>query len=165
MTEPRRGLPLAKRPKDWFFVCFFSFFAFSSFFSDAQHALGRLEGDGFWARANRWYAEVAGDDYLLEDHAYNAVNTGISGFVYGPFYLLLVFAFVRGANWIRPFALVYTGAMLHGMFEFMWWEYAIGPPPRVPLVFWAFNLPYALVPALLAARMWRAAPFGTAEAS
>jgi hypothetical protein len=49
--------------------------------------------------------------------------------------------------------------MLHGYVEFMWWEYALGTPPRNPLVFWAFNGPYGVVPVLLAIRMWKERPF------
>ena len=54
-------MPLSSRKKDIFFVVCFSFFAFSSFFSDSWHALGLLEGDAFWSRANRWYGEIAQD--------------------------------------------------------------------------------------------------------
>ncbi len=59
MSESGTGLPLSLRKKDIFFVLCFSFFAFSSFFSDSWHALGLLEGDAFWSRANRWYGEIA----------------------------------------------------------------------------------------------------------
>jgi hypothetical protein len=30
--------------------------------------------------------------------------------IYGPFYLLLVYSFIKGKNWIRPMALVCTSA-------------------------------------------------------
>jgi hypothetical protein len=152
-------LPLSQRKRDWLFVGAFAFFAFSSFFSDAWHALGLLEGDQFWAVANRWYAEVAGDAFFAADHRYVRVNTAISGFVYGPFYLVLVYAFVRGKNWVRTPALIYVGAMLHGFTEYVVYEYWIGPPPREALIFWAFNGPYAVIPFLLGVRMWKADPF------
>jgi hypothetical protein len=121
--------------------------------------LGLIEGSSFWADANRSYAAWAGDDFLLADNAFARVTTAISGFVYGPFYLVLVYAFVRGRNWIRVPALIYAGAILHGMIEYTAWEFGIGPAPTRPLVFWAFNGPYALVPALLVWRMWRDEPF------
>ena len=154
MTAPP-GTPLSERPRDWFFVLAFSFFAFSSFFSDSWHALGLLHGDGFWPEANRWYAEVAGDEFFKADHKFVRVNTGISGMVYGPFYLVLVYAFIKGKNWIRTPALIYVGAMLHGMTEFVIYEYWIGPPPGNPLVFWLFNGPYAIIPIMLGVRMWK----------
>ena len=160
MANTTDGLPLSQRRKDIFFVVCFSFFAFSSFFSDSWHALGLLEGDAFWSRANRWYGEIAQDHFFLADHPYVRVNTGISGMVYGPFYLLLVYAFIKGKNWIQPMALVYVGAMLHGCTEFFIYEYWIGPPPGNPLVFWAFNGPYWVIPFLLGIRMWKPNPFG-----
>ena len=162
MEPSTDGTPLSMRRRDIFFVACFSFFAFSSFFSDSWHALGLLDGDGFWPEANRWYAEVADDQFFAADHKYVRVNTGISGMVYGPFYLFLVYAFWKGKNWIRTPALIYVGAMLHGCIEFLIYEYWIGPPPGNTLVFWAFNGPYAVVPFLLGVRMWKPDPFGSA---
>jgi hypothetical protein len=34
--------------------------------------------------------------------------------IYGPFYLLLVYSFIKGKNWIRPMALVCTSAKYFG---------------------------------------------------
>jgi len=115
------------------------------------------------ARANRWYGELAQDYYFLADHDYLRINTGISGMVYGPFYLLLVFAFIKGKNWIRIPAFIYVGAMMHGMTEFVIGEYWLGPPPGRPIIFWAFNGPYGVIPLLLAYRMRKPNPFGTAS--
>ena len=143
--RPRPGsseVPLSQRPWDWFFVVMFSFFAFSSFFSDAWHGLNAIDATSFWGRANLWYIQVAGDEFMRADNTFSRLNTAISGLIYGPFYLTLVYAFVRGKGWIRIPAFVYVGAMLHGYVEFMWWEYALGTPPLHPLVFWAFNGPY-----------------------
>jgi hypothetical protein len=157
------GKSLSERKSDIFFVCCFCFFAFSSFFSDAQHGLNLLHGDGFWAQANIWYAKIAGDVFFLQDLPYVRFATLVSGLIYGPFYLVLVYAFIKGSNWIRLPALIYVGAMLHGMSEFIYWEYRIGPAPTNFIVFWAFNLPYALVPVLLGIRMRHHMPFGTDE--
>ena len=157
-------VPLSQRPWDWFFVVMFSFFAFSSFFSDAWHGLNAIDATSFWGRANLWYIQVAGDEFMRADNTFSRLNTAISGLIYGPFYLTLVYAFVRGKGWIRIPAFVYVGAMLHGYVEFMWWEYALGTPPLHPLVFWAFNGPYGVVPVLLAIRMWKERPFATAVA-
>ena len=155
-------LPLRERKRDYFFVACFSFFAFSSFFSDAWHALGLMHGEGFWPEANRWYAEFAQDHYFAAEHDYLRVATMISAFIYGPFYLTLVFAFIKGKNWVRLPSLIYVGMMMHGMIEYISWEHWIGPAPGKPLIFWAFNGPYAVVPILLAIRMWRPEPFSAA---
>lgn len=158
-SAPERSIPLLERPRDIFFVVAFSFFAFSSCFSDALHGLNLIDADSFWGRANLWYIDAAGDEFMRADNHFSRINTAISGLVYGPFYLLLVYAFVRGKNWIRLPAMLYVGAMLHGYFEFMWWEHTLGQTPTNQLVFWAFNGPYGVVPILLAIRMWKPEPF------
>jgi hypothetical protein len=151
--------PLSERPRDWFFVFAFLFFCYTSFSSDAWHALGAIDDSTFWGRGNLWYVRVTGDEFLLKDLAFTRLNTGISAFVFGPFYIVLIYAFVRGRNWIRAPALIYAGAMLHGFVEFMVWDLTSGAPPRHPIQFWAFNVPYAVVPLLLVRRMWKSEPF------
>ena len=164
MTSSRDvAIPLRERPHDWLFVLSFAFFAFSSAASDSLNALGLIEGDSFFAKANQDYAAAAGDAFLVADHTFTHLTTALNGFVYGPFYLLLVYAFVKGKEWIRVPALIYVGAMLHGMLEHGYWEYVIGPPPSNPVVFWAFNGPYALVPFLLGLRMRKDHPFTRVE--
>jgi len=106
-----------------------------------------------------WYIQASQDLFFAANHAYTRFSTGVSAFVYGPFYLLAVYAFVAGKNFIRPIALLYVGAIVYGTAQFIWWEYTIGPAPGVDSIFWLFNGPYLLIPALLAARMWRAEPF------
>ena len=134
---------------------------FHRFSLNSWHALGLLEGNPFWSKTNRWYGEISGDVYFLANHDYSRVNLGISAFIFGPFYLVLAFAFAKGANWIRIPAFIYVGAMLHGMSEWVVWQYFIGPPPTETLIFWAFNGAYAAIPVLLAIRMWKPEPFGS----
>jgi hypothetical protein len=159
MNKNTNTMPLRERKKDLFFIIIFGLFAFTSFSGDALHALGLMEDDGVFAEGNRRYMEAAQDHFLAAGHDFSRFNTSISAFVYGPFYLLLVHAFVRGSNFIRPLALLYVGAIVMSTSQFIWWEYAIGPAPGVDSIFWAFNGPYILVPILLAARVWKEQPF------
>lgn len=160
MNKTTSPIPLRKRKKDIFFILVFTLFAFTSFSGDALHALGLLDGENAFAESNRWYIEAAQDRFLAAGHDFSRFNTGVSGFVYGPFYLLLVYAFVKGRNFIRPMALLYVGAIVLSTSQFIWWEYAIGPEPGVDFIFWIFNGPYVLVPILLAVRVWKENPFG-----
>ncbi len=153
--------PLRERPGDWFFILAFSFFAFSSFFSDAVVASGvplAPDSPSFWARANWWYANGT-DPYLLNAPFVFRVQVAVSAFVFGPFYLVLVYALLTGRNWIRLPAIVYVSAMVYGMVLLFGAEF-LGelPPTNVPR-FLAFNLPYLVVPLLLAYRMRRPLPF------
>ena len=154
------GRRLSQRKRDVFFVVAFAFFAFTSFYSDACYALFGLEGNAGCVQANRNYVELAGDDLFAMQPGFMRVRTALSAFVYGPFYLVLVYAFVRGANWIRLPGLLYVGSMVLGVAEHLIWEFALGNPPRELATFLAFTLPYGVVPLLLAARLWNPHPFG-----
>ena len=82
--------------------------------------------------------------------------------MYGPFYLVLVWAFVRGFNRIQVPAIIYgtaisviTGVIVFGV-EFF------GEPQwrcQNPGKFLPFNTPYVLVPILLIIRMRKELPF------
>ena len=161
MQPTRRPLALRERPGDWFFVLAFSAFAFTSLFSDSLVARGIAlapDSSSFWARANYWYA-AGTDPHLLDPPLSLRIQTGISAFVFGPFYLLLVYAFVTARDWMRMPAIVYVAAMLYGMALFLGGEF-LGPLPPTNLgKFLVFNVPYVVIPLLLAVRMRHAYPF------
>lgn len=163
MQEPAHtappSLPLSQRPRDWFFVLFFALFASTSLTSDTLHGLGLIDDTSVLGRANLWYGQVAGDDFFLAKPGYARFGTLMSAFVYGPFYLCLVYAFIKGKDWIRVPALLYVGAILFGTVQFLWWEFSQGQPPRVLPIFFAFYGPYVVVPLLLAVRLRHDRPF------
>ena len=161
MDGNRRVLRLGERPGDWFFVVAFSFFAFSSFFSDIYCALRvhlTPDSTNFWVRASYWYAADT-DPLLLALPTFLWIQTVISAFCFGPFYLVLVYALVRGCDWIRMPAVIYVSAMVYGMFIVLGVEYLGDLPPTYNFKFLAFNLPYLFIPLLLGWRMRRAQPF------
>src|SRR5439155_1098081 len=90
------------------------------------------DSPSFWARANWWYANGT-DPLLLHAPIGLKVQVAISAFVFGPFYLLLVYAFVAGRDWIRMPAIVYVSAMTYGMVLLFGAEF-LGdlPPTNVP---------------------------------
>jgi len=161
MTVTRRVVPLSQRSGDWFFVLAFSVFAFTSFFSDALAGLGvefRPDSASFWNRANYWYAADT-DPYFLTHPVHLRIQTFISGFVFGPFYVVLVYAFVTGKDWVRLPAIIYVSAMAYGMLIFLGSEFLGGLPPTNFAKFAAFNFPYLLAPLMLGYRMRREYPF------
>jgi hypothetical protein len=154
-------MPIRARPADWFFVITFAFFAFTSCFSDAVVARGvplTPDSPSFWARANYWYANGT-DPMLIQLPIALRVQVVISALVFGPFYLLLVYAFLGGKDWIRIPALLYVSAMTYGMILLFGTEFLGGSPPTNVGKFLAFNLPYLIVPLMLGYRMRRPHPF------
>ena len=126
----------------------------------------------------RWiydtYARVA-DPLLVLNPPQVRVSAWISAFVWLPLYVLFLLGFIRGWNRIRPFGLVYGGALTHGMITYMaegvfgrmategWADPALCPGCVEPntLFYLTANLPYLIVPALMIIRMWRNDPFGS----
>lgn len=163
MTEPT-NLPLRERKIDVFFAIVFLLFAVTSGISDAIPTLGiemRPDSPNPLARANYWYA-IDTDPLFLHAPTWMRFATGLSAFVYGPFYLVLAWALVKGRNWIQLPAVIYatmissiTGVLVFGV------EFFGEPEFRVLNVtkFLSLNLPYVLIPLLLLVRMRKPLPF------
>ncbi len=180
------SLSLRERKGDWFFILFFSCFVFTSFASDLVNAVSKPAADSgyFWARAVYDLYAVNNDPLLIANPIYMRVMTFLSAFVFGPFYVLLVYSFIRGKNWIRPFALFYAGMIVESMVVIIVAEFVgdaalfsqicqgVKPIEELakaglnqdltvqnPVKFMAFNLPYKIIPLLLAVRMRKENPF------
>ncbi len=139
-------------------------FALTSGISDAVPTLGiemTPDSPNPLARANSWNA-VDADPLFMRLPVWMRFVTGLSTFVYGPFYPVLAWALVKGRSWFQLPSVIYasmissiTGILVFGV-EFF------GEPElrtRNPLKFLGFNLPYVLLPLLLLARMRKPLPF------
>ncbi len=157
------NLPLSDRKIDIFFALIFFLFAITSGISDAIPTLGieMSEAASFLGRANYNYA-IHCDPLFLNPPIWMRFVTGLSAFVYGPFYLILVYALLKGKNWIQLPAVIYatmissiTGIIVFGV------EFFGEPEWRVqdPVKFLSLNLPYVLIPILLLIRMRKPLPF------
>jgi hypothetical protein len=163
MSNPP-NLPLAQRKIDVFFAVVFLLFALTSGISDLVPTIGMTmspDSPNPLARANYWYAHDA-DPLFMNPPVWMRIVTGLSAFVYGPFYLVLAWALLRGKNWIQLPAVIYatliaglTGIVVFGV-EFFG-EAAWRTP--LPGKFLAFNLPYVFIPLLLLVRMRKPLPF------
>lgn len=185
--DTQKILPLSQRGYDWIFIIIFSAFVFTSFASDLVNAVMRPDPNSsyFWARAVYNAYAVGNDPLLIANPMFLRVMTAISAFLFGPFYIVLVIAFITGKNWIRPLALVYVGMIIESMIVLVVVEFTgdlaffemmgaggvksaaelagkgLTPSLAVinPAKFLAYNLPYKVFPLLLAVRMWRPNPF------
>lgn len=158
------NLPLRGRRIDIVFAVVFAAFAVTSVISDLLPTVGvdfSHPSDNFFVNSNYWYAHDA-DPLFMHPPDWMRIVTGLSAFVYLPFYLVLVFALLRGHNWIQLPAVIYatmivslTGIVVFGV------EFFGEPALRTnnPGKFLAFNLPYVLLPLLLLIRMRKPDPF------
>lgn len=158
------NLPLNQRRIDVFFAIAFSLFALTSGIADALPTLGvelRPDSPNFLARANYNYA-FGCDPLFLHAPIWMRFVTGLSAFVYGPFYLLLVYCLVKGRNWIQLPAVIYatmitsiTGVVVFGVEFFGEAEWRCQNIAK----FLCYNTPYVLIPLLLLIRMRKPEPF------
>jgi hypothetical protein len=156
----------SRHPLDRVFLVAFPIFAFTSIVLEQWIVWGvdlRTATDPI-GRAWGWYAHTL-DPLLLDRLLSIRVMFGIDAFVFGPFYLVLFYAFLRRRNWVRMPALLYGSAMFYSVVVYvlmgMLSEHAAQTNLALVLLIGA---PYTIVPLLLIYRMWEPYPFG-AEAS
>jgi hypothetical protein len=83
---------------------------------------------------------------------------------FGPFYIVAIYAFLTGKDWIRLPSIMYS-AMLFTNVVIILGEERAGPyaTPHLPIVLLA-NLAWLVFPILISARMWRSpTPFTRAS--
>lgn len=158
------NLALRDRRIDIFFAVVFSAFTITSIISDLLPTVGvdfSHPSSNFFVNSNYWYAHDA-DPLFMNPPDWMRIVTGLSAFVYMPFYFVLVFALVKGKNWIQLPAVIYatmistiTGIIVYGVEFFGEADMRTGNPVK----FLAFNLPYVLIPILLLIRMRKPLPF------
>jgi hypothetical protein len=169
-------IPLRERRRDWFFVVIFAIFASTSALIDTANTVGRPNPHSRNPMARFVYDHVGGIDPVLiaNPRAVQLIVGFGSAMLFGMFYLVLIYAFVRGREWIRLPAIFYAGMVVMGTGVYLGvgilgdaplFALACGPGSgfdyKAPsaLMSIAVNVPYPLVALLLVARMWRAHPF------
>jgi hypothetical protein len=158
------NLPLRRRRVDIVFAVVFAAFTVTSVISDLLPTVGvdfSHPSANFFVQSNYWYAHDA-DPLFMHPPDWMRIVTGLSAFVYMPFYLVLVYSLVTGRNWIQLPAVIYatmivslTGIVVFGV-EFFG-EAALRT--HNPAKFLVFNVPYVLAPLILLVRMRKPLPF------
>jgi hypothetical protein len=170
----RSPIPLRERRYDWFFIVVFTVFIGSSFTGDIVNMVARPDPDSDFFLARFVYHVYADgtDPLLIANPRFLQVGASVSAVVFGTFYVLLVYAFIRGREWIRRPSFIYTGMVVQTTFIVVMvgfagdarlfqevcntaYDYTFTNVPKAL----AYNLPYIIVPILLTARMWRPHPF------
>jgi hypothetical protein len=75
--------------------------------------------------------------------------------LFGPFYLVAIYAYVTGKSWIRIPSIIYGSMIITNVLIILAEEHSgATPAPDFPFVF-LLNLPWLLIPAYVILRMWR----------
>jgi hypothetical protein len=105
-----------------------------------------------------WYGRTY-DPLLMARPPFWQATMWIDVLLFGPFYLAAIYAFIRGRNWIRVPALVWSGMMMSNVLIILMDErYGVTPPPNYAFVL-ALNLPWLLLPLAVIWRMRHDQPF------
>lgn len=105
-----------------------------------------------------WYGTNY-DPLLMARPPFFRMTIWIDVIYFGPFYACAIYAFVRGRNWIKLPALVWSGLMLANVLMILMEErYGVTPAPNFTLVL-ALNLTWALMPLAMMVRMRAEHPF------
>jgi hypothetical protein len=148
-------IPLRKRPFDAFLVCCFIVFSISSLIYEQFVVFGvdLSTTTDIFGRSWYWYARSF-DPVFLDPPLWLRIMCSIDAYVFGPFYLVFIFAFVKGRNWVRIPALLYGSAIVYSTLVYFGWEFLDGANRGRAnlLAVFVVNIPYTVVPLLL---MWR----------
>jgi len=161
------ALPLRQRRLDLVYVLFFAVNAgFVTYIIDLEALVIQDTGNftqPIWPPEPlvdliHWYGRTY-DPLLMARPPFWQATMWIDVLLFGPFYLLAIYAFIRGRNWIRVPALVWSGMMMSNVLIILMDErYGVTPPPNYAFVV-ALNLPWLLLPLAVIWRMRRDQPF------
>lgn len=156
-------MPLRRRPFDYVFIAFLALNAlFITYIVDLEQ-LVIADPANFsypaWPPPPlidliHWYGSNY-DPLLMARPPFWQMTIWIDVIFFGPFYFAALYAFIKGRNWIRVPALVWSGMMLSNVLILMFEEaYGDYPPPNLAIVLLA-NLSWFLFPLLMIWRMRR----------
>lgn len=148
---------------EWGIVGLCAFFALTSFLIDPCAAFGipvDVNSKCPIIRSSSGWA-VYTDPLWMADPPMLRVQTGISVFVYGPYYVLTIVALVRRLAWMRLPSLLLAGALTVNVVVYVVAAF-VGYHVNHPAAFVAVNVPYVILPVLLVMRFGRVGVAGTA---
>jgi EXPERA (EXPanded EBP superfamily) len=163
----RTSVPLRRRLYDLLFVAFFVVnFGFITYIVDLEQLVVADPADfdyPIWPPLPlvdlvHWYGETY-DPLLLARPPFWRMTIWIDVLFFGPFYLVATVAFLRGRDWIRTPALVWSGMTLANVLIILMEErYGQWATPHFGVVL-ALNAPWLLFPLAMIWRMRRPYPF------
>jgi EXPERA (EXPanded EBP superfamily) len=161
------SVPLRERKFDLIFIGFLALNAFLITYIVDLEQLVIVDPSNFdypvWPPAPlidliHWYGNHF-DPLLLARPPFWRMTIWIDVLLFGPFYFFALYAFIRGRDWIRVPALVWSGTMLANVLIILMDErYGVTPAPNFWMVV-LFNLSWLLFPILMIIRMRRDRPF------
>lgn len=159
----RKVIPLSKRPGDIVILVFFLVnVLFITYFVDLEQLVIPNVAHftyPIWPPApavdlmHHWGNMV--DPLLMARPAWWKMTIWLDVLCFGPFYVVAIFAYSKGKEWIRIPSIIYSSVMMTNVIIILGDEYAgIHASPNFPVVLLE-NLPWLLFPLFIIYRMWR----------
>jgi len=158
--------PLRQRPFDLMLVVWFVVFAFTSLVMEMYitFSVDLSAATDPFGRVWFWYADSF-DPIFLDPPYFLWLMCTFDGFIFGPFYLVLIAAFIKGWSWIRLPAIIYVSAIVYSTAVYFGVEFGEeAHRADLPMVL-LINIPYTIVPLILLGRVWHPNVFGTDPAA
>jgi hypothetical protein len=156
-------IPLSKRPQDIVILVFFWInLIFITYMVDVEQLI--IDNpDNFqyplWPPAwmidlTHWWGRNF-DPVLIARPVWWKMTIWIDSLFFGPFYIVAIYAYTKGRDWIRIPSVIYASVMLTNV-TIILGEEAFGPhrSPRLGMVLFA-NASWVLFPVYIIYRMWR----------
>jgi hypothetical protein len=162
-----RRVPLRERKFDFVFLAFLVINAtVVTYIIDVEQLIIRDPANftypvwppAFFVDLIHWWGETY-DPLLLARPPFWRMTIWIDVIFFGPFYLFAIYAFIRGRDWIRVPALVWSGTMMANVLIILMDEYSGVTPAKNFLVVLGANATWLLMPFLMIWRMRRDQPF------
>lgn len=161
--NPSVSKPLLQRPIDILFILFYTASVLYGLLFSLPEAINvPVTADSPWPPLRLLY-----DWALTEEHGHLQVPLPlplrtaafIDGWAHSPFLCVMIYAMLRGRNWIRLWAIFFAGSSITNMYYYFMYTFLGDHPPPNTAYYLLFNLPWLLVPILLAWRMRKPEPF------
>jgi len=160
--KERIPIPLSHRLYDLIFIIFFLFNLFAvTYIIDLESLVLEDPRKGFKYPAwplpfmvdiIHWWGKTF-DPVLLARPVWWRATIWLDVFLFGPYYVLALYAFIKGRDWIKDLSFVWSGIMFANVFIIMM-EEMIGPnATHSRIAVWAANLPWFICPLFMFLRM------------
>lgn len=159
----RQTIPLSKRPGD---IAILLFFLVNILFityvvdleqlviPDVAHFTYPIWPPGPAIDLMHWWGHMF-DPLLIARPAWWKMTIWLDDLLFGPFYIVAIFAYIKGKEWIRIPSVIYSSILLTNVIIILGDEYSgIHAAPNFLVVFLE-NLPWLLFPLYIIYRMWR----------
>jgi hypothetical protein len=162
----REVIPLKQRRWDYAFLAFFFInILFITYIVDFEQLVVRDPSDfkypvwplPFFIDMVHWWGNTF-DPVLIARPAWWKATIWIDALFFGPFYIFAIYAFIKGKDWIRLPAIIYSSVLMTNVIIIMSEEIWGGHPASSLGIVALANAPWLLFPAFLIIRMWKS-PF------